>query len=334
MPRPTILIVTPAFADANNGNWQTAQRWARFLAGDYRVRLAKSWDGNEAQAPADLLLALHARRSAASVQAWAAQRPGSPVLLVLTGTDLYQDIQGDASAQASLAKASALVVLNDLGLRALPEGLRAKAHICLQSCTARQPLTHKPKHCLRALMVGHLREVKSPQTYFDAAALLSDRPDIRLDHIGGALEPALGAAAQALMQRCPTYRWLGALSHEQTRRRIQSAHVLVHPSRLEGGAHVVIEALCSGTPVLASRVDGNVGLLGEDYLGLFDWNDAAGLAGLLRQCRDDPAMLAALQSQADARAALFHPDQEKLRLLGLVADLLSPKPQAPQKHTE
>jgi putative glycosyltransferase (TIGR04348 family) len=331
MLRPAILIVTPAFADANNGNWQTAQRWAGFLASNYRVSLAKSWDGNDGQAPADLLLALHARRSAPSIQAWAAQRPGSPLLLVLTGTDLYQDILGDAAAQTSLRLANALIVLNERGLCALPEGLRAKAHICLQSCSARQPLAHKPKRWLRALMVGHLREVKSPQTYFEAAELLTDRPDIRLDHIGAALEPALGAAAQALMQRCPQYRWLGALAHEATRKRIQAAHVLVHPSRLEGGAHVVIEALCSGTPVLASRVDGNVGLLGEDYPGLFDWNDAAGLASLLRQCRDDPAMLTALQTQANARAALFHPEQEKSRLRAIVAGLLNPS-NPPQKE--
>ena len=325
MHRPAILIVTPAFADANNGNWQTAQRWARFLSKDYNVSLAKSWNGQAA----DLMLALHARRSAPSVQAWGQQKPASPLLLVLTGTDLYQDIISDASAQASLGAASALVVLNELGLRALPEHLRAKAHICLQSCSARRPLVSKPKRHLRALMVGHLREVKSPQTYFDATELLADRPDILLDHIGQALEPQLGRAAQALMQRCPSYRWLGALPHAQTRRRIQSAHILVHPSRLEGGAHVVIEALCSGTPVLASRVDGNVGLLGQDYLGLFEWNDAWGLAKLLRQCRDDPAMLTALGAQAAARAALFHPDQEKRRLRTIVAGLL--KPSSPSK---
>lgn len=319
MPRPSILIVTPALADANNGNWQTAQRYARFLKPAYRVKLAKIFDGQQA----DLLIALHARRSAASVQAWHALRPGLPQLLVLTGTDLYQDIASDQQAQTSLELADALIVLNQLGLRALPAQLRAKASVCLQSCSTRQTLVKSGRH-LRALMVGHLREVKSPQTFFAAADLLQDRADIRLDHIGAALEPALGAAALALMQRCPQYRWLGALPHGPTRKRIQAADVLVHPSRLEGGAHVVIEALCSGTPVLASRIDGNVGLLGEGYLGLFDWNDAAGLASLLRQCRDDPAMLTALKAQADARAALFHPDQEKHTLLAIVAGLLKP----------
>jgi glycosyltransferase involved in cell wall biosynthesis len=120
---------------------------------------------------------------------------------------------------------------------------------------------------LRALMVGHLRDETSPQTYFEAARLLTGRHDILLDHIGGALDPELGAEAEALARSCSNYLWLGALSHASTRAHIQAAHVLVHASRMEGGAHVIIEAVTSGTPVLASRIDGNVGMLGADYLG-------------------------------------------------------------------
>jgi hypothetical protein len=155
------------------------------------------------------------------------------------------------------------VVLNALGARSLPGPLRAKCRVVLQSCPARQPLS-KPQRHLRALMVGHLRDEKDPDTYLRAARRLAGRPDILLDHIGRPLDPALGAAATALAAAQP-YRWLGGLPHAATRRRIQQAHLLVHPSRMEGGAHVVIEALRSGTPVLASRIDGNLGLLGDDY---------------------------------------------------------------------
>ena len=38
-PIESVVIVTPALADANNGNWQTARRWARMLASAYRVQL-------------------------------------------------------------------------------------------------------------------------------------------------------------------------------------------------------------------------------------------------------------------------------------------------------
>jgi putative glycosyltransferase (TIGR04348 family) len=224
-----IVIVTPALADANNGNWQTARRWARMLGSAYRVRLAAHWDaGDEA-----LLIALHARRSAASVFAWRQRATRRPLLVALTGTDLYRDIATDADAQASLQLADALVVLNTLGAERLPPALRDKCHVVLQSASARRPLD-KPTRHLRALMVGHLREEKDPRTCFRAARRLAQRSDILLDHAGAALDAALGAEARALASAQTTYRWLGGIPHTEARRRIQAAHVLVHPSRMEG----------------------------------------------------------------------------------------------------
>lgn len=313
-----LVIVTPALARANNGNWQTAQRWARMLRDHYRVRLLAAWDGGDD----DAMIALHARRSAASIAAWRQAHPTRPLVVVLTGTDLYADIGHDAQAQASLALADRLVVLQPLGLRSVPEPWRAKVDVVIQSSPARQPLP-KPRRHLRALMVGHLRAEKSPETYWAAARRLAARADIRLDHIGDALDPALAEAARACMADCPHYRWLGALPHAVTRRRIQQAHVLVHPSRLEGGAHVVIEAVSSGTPVLASRIDGNLGLLGDDYAGGFDCGDDAALATLLQRCRDEPAMLPRLQVQCAARAPLFAPDLERASLHALMHRLLT-----------
>ncbi len=314
MPRPRLVIVTPALRAANNGNWQTAQRWAHLLAQDYRVRLTERWAGGDEA----LMIALHARRSAESVVAWRDAHPARPLLLVLTGTDLYRDIQRDADAQRSLALASRLVVLNDCGLQALPAPLRAKALVCLQSAPTRKALPRTDRH-LRALMVGHLRAEKSPQTYFQAARLLADRRDILLDHVGGVLDEGLAAQARALMREQPRYRWLGPLPHAQTRRRIQAAHVLVQPSLMEGGAHTVIEAVTSGTPVLASRIDGNLGLLGAGYPGVFEPGDAAALAALLRQARGDAAMLQRLQACCAARAPLFAPARERHELRALVA---------------
>ena len=329
MSKPRIVIVTPALAKANNGNWQTAQRWANFMREDYAVTMCERWcgdgDDDSADAPADAMIALHARRSAASIVAWRQAHPRGPLLLVLTGTDLYRDIHDDAVAQHSLQLADHLIVLNEMGLAQLPAALRSKASICLQSSTSRRRRV-KAASRLRALMVGHLRDEKSPQTYFAAARLLAHRHDIVLDHIGGDLDAALGREARALAAANPQYRWLGALPHAATRARIQAAHVLVHCSRMEGGAHVVIEAIVSGTPVLASRIDGNLGLLGEGYDGCFDWGDSAALAALLERCRDDATMLANLQAQCDARAPLFAPKRERQTLLDVLATLLSTLP--------
>ena len=323
--------MTPALADANNGNWQTAQRWARMLRGDYAVRLVKEWpESNATDDGTDILLALHARRSAASVAAWAQARPHKPLVLVLTGTDLYRDIQTDASAQRSLVLAHRLIVLQELGPMALPEGLRDKCRVVFQSSTRRQTLVKTAQH-LRALAVGHLREEKSPRTLFAAARLIRPNEGILIDHIGNALDPALADEARATQSDCPHYRWLGGLPHETTRRRIQRAHLLIHPSRMEGGAHVIMEAALCGTPVLASRMDGNVGMLGTGYGGYFPAGDAAALAALLRQARREQGqggvLLGGLQAQLASISGQFEPAAEKTALLDLLSELRAPRMQ-------
>ena len=321
MPRradkPTLVLVTPAPPALHSGNRQTAQRWARMLAADYAVRIGARWDGSQAQA----MIALHARRSAASIAAWRERHPDRPLVVVLTGTDLYRDIAVDADAQRSLELADRLIVLHELAPQDLPPAIRAKCVVCYQSCGSRKRLSKTTRH-LRALMVGHLRDEKDPRTYFSAVRKLADRDDIVFDHIGAALDPALGEQARALMAERANYRWLGELTHEATLRHIQRAHVLVHPSLIEGGAHVVMEALRSGTPVLASRIPGNVGLVGADYRGLFAPGDASGLALLLARARADPAMLAALRAQGERRTALFEPARERETLRRVLADLM------------
>jgi putative glycosyltransferase (TIGR04348 family) len=318
-----VVIVTPALANANNGNWQTARRWASFLAPSTPVRLVKDWPDAHA-ADDTVMIALHARRSAASINAWARLRGSETLAVVLTGTDLYRDIESDASAQRSLQLAGQLVVLQALGKLALPVDVQAKSRVIFQSTTSRQSVPKSVRH-LRAVMVGHLREEKSPTTLYAAARLLGEAEGIRIDHIGDALDPALGKAARATMAACPHYRWLGPQAHEATRRRIQRAHVLIHCSRMEGGAHVVMEAVASGTPVLASTIDGNIGMLGNDYRGYFPWNDAEALVALLRECRRNLAQnenfLAQLTRQCAERAVLFQPATERNAVRQLVVDL-------------
>ena len=286
----------------------------------YRIALVDHWDGT----PADVMVALHARRSAASIECWCGTKPHQPLAVVLTGTDLYRDIQFDVSAQRSLALADRLVVLHERAVDDLPVLYRDKATACFQSTRSLAPL-RKPHRHLRALMVGHLRAEKSPQTYFAAARRLVDRPDILLDHIGAALDPAWSVEAKSAQRACPAYRWLGPLPHAGARRRIQAAHVLVHPSVIEGGAHVVMEAVCSGTPVLASRIAGNIGMLGEDYGGYFELGDSEALAALLQRCRDEPAMLDRLAAQCASRAPLFEPALEQATLLALLHAMISSK---------
>ena len=330
MQKRRVVIVSPALADANNGNWQTARRWQRLLA-PHQVRIVRQWPGDNPAAHAqarqdEVMLALHARRSAEAVQAWYAQHGQRGLGLALTGTDLYRDIAHDPHAQRSLTLAKSLVVLQGLGPKSLPHQHQEKTRVIYQSSSTRQTLPKTTRH-LRIVMVGHLRDEKDPRTLMETARLLCPGSGILIDHIGAPLDPTLGQAARATQARCPHYRWLGALSHRETLQRIQRAHLLVHTSRLEGGAHVLMEAICSGTPVLASRIDGNLGLLGEDYDGLFEAGDAPGLVDLLLRCRvhtHQNPLMAHLSHQCASRAHLFEPQAERTALHQWVQDLWTP----------
>lgn len=315
-----IVMVSPAAAESNNGNWHTAYRWKQFLSGHCDTALCQQWPGAEAPAIAmrspDAMVALHARRSADSIAAWAASHPDKPLVVVLTGTDLYRDIHTDALAQQSLALATHLVVLQQAGVAALPEAFQAKAQVIYQSAPA---LKHAVKSSRRftAVMVGHLRAEKDPLTFMKAA-LSCAKSGIRFTQIGLPLDDALAKAATDTAQRTPHYRYLGGLPRAETRQRIKCAHVLVNASEMEGGAHVILEAVQSGTPVLASRISGNLGMLGTDYAGYFELGDAGGLSALVTRCAAEPAFLALLQSKCSQRAALFQPAAERRQVNQLV----------------
>ena len=316
--RPTVCIVTPALADANNGNWQTAARWQRFLAPVGDVLIAPAWDGR----PFDALIALHARRSAESIASFRAAHANLPIALVLTGTDLYRDLVFDTSAQHALECASHVVVLQDEGLQLLAPSVAAKARCIVQSA-ARVQRRDVARRGTTFVAVGHLRDEKDPLTLMRAARLLPATPPMRVVHIGRPLDAALGAQALQTMQTCSRYRWLGDQPHAAARRWIARAQALVHMSRMEGGANVVIEALRSGVPVLASRIDGNVGLLGRDYAGYFETGDATALAALMQRFATDAAFAAHLRAQCALREPRFAPDEERAAVRALLADMLA-----------
>ncbi len=321
MSKPRVCIVSPAIAAANNGNWQTAARWQRFLAPVADAHIALGWNGE----PADALIALHARRSAESISRFANESPDAPQALVLTGTDLYRDIDGDASALHSLKCASHLVVLQDEGLARLDAAARAKARVIVQSATALH-VRSRAAMPVNLVAVGHLRDEKDPLTLMSAARLLPAATPIRIHHIGDSLDATLADAARRTSASCPHYRWLGGLPRAQARHWIARSHALVHMSRIEGGANVVIEAVRSGVPVLASRIDGNVGLLGRDYGGYFDVGDAPALAQLMQRVASEPAFGAALAAQCALREPRFTPAAERHAVRRLLADMLEGKP--------
>lgn len=288
------------------------------LRSRYKIILQTQWDAQ----PVDALLALHARRSADSVASMRERMPRVPIAVVLTGTDLYRDLPGNPEARRSLDAADRIVTLQEDAPRMLEASWRQKACVIFQSARA-LPTRRKPAMPIHCVMVGHLRVEKDPETFFAAIARLPGDAPLTFRHIGAPLDAALAAAARDLEARDPRYRYSGALPHGLTRAAIARAHLIVHPSRMEGGANVVVEAVTAGTPVLASRISGNVGMLGEEYPGYFPVGDAAALADRLLEASSNPAFLGALHGACSRRKRLFDPRVEKKAVNTLVAGMLA-----------
>jgi putative glycosyltransferase (TIGR04348 family) len=312
-----IALITPASAQSRSGNRNTAVRWARFMrAAGHRVSIATVWDG----ADADVMIALHARRSHESIARFAARHPRRPLIVALTGTDLYRDIRTDHNAQESLRLASQLIVLQDQGTRELAPALRRKTRVIYQSVTPvapQAPITRWFEICV----AGHLRGEKDP---FRAAAALHYLPPqstARVIHLGRALDTAMADEARQWMTLEPRYTWLGERPHWQTLRRLAHARIMVISSRMEGGANVVGEALAAGVPIIASRIPGNVGMLGGDYAGYFPVTNERALARLLWRAESDAEYYRLLKKQCHARKPLVSPARERAALKRLLADV-------------
>ena len=304
-PPPFVTIISPTLASANSGNWHTAKRWARCLASRARVNIENEWRG----ASADFLIALHARRSASSIAAFAERHPDRPLIVVLTGTDLYRDIAVDESAKRSLALATRLVVLQDDGVKAVPPDYVAKTVTVYQSARLLRPGRRSLRHFDLA-MVGHVRAEKDPLTAVRALRRLPTDLPVRLFHVGGDLDPQLAAEVRAEGSGDVRYCPLGAMSQAATRQLIKRCHLLLLPSLMEGGANVLIEAVTSGVPVLGSDIPGNRGMLGADYPGWFAVGDAARLANLILAAARDPNYYAMLSRRCAERVSLFSPAHE------------------------
>jgi putative glycosyltransferase (TIGR04348 family) len=257
------------------------------------------------------MIALHARRSYPSVRRFRRRYPTRPLVLALTGTDLYRDLGSSQSAQRSLKLANWLVTLQPLGIQKLPKPLRSKAVAIFQSAICPKTVKHPRNDRFEVCVIGHLRPVKDPLRAALAARLLPGSSRIEIVHVGGALDGSLARRAQRESRSARRYRWLGEVSHSRALRILAQSRLLVLTSKLEGGANVVGEALACDVPVLSSRIDGSVGLLGPRYPGYFAVGDSKGLARLLLRAERDAKFLRRLRNLCRQQARFIRPEREQ-----------------------
>lgn len=313
-----IEIVTPAPPGSLHGNRVTAKRWQGFLRHlGYRAPITESWSGKDT----DLLITLHAYRSHSSIDAFKLAHPNRPLILILTGTDLYRDMANHPEVHESMALADALVVLQAEALRCIPTKWRHKVIVIHQSIPqiAKQ---QKPKGQFSVSVIGHLRPEKDPFCIVRALPHLHSDSQITIHHLEMAMSVDMEKTALQYSNQHGRYTWHGKQSHQATLGILARSHAMVISSRMEGGAHVVSEAIAAGIPVLASKIPGNYGLLGKDYLGYFSVGDEKALARLLNRAETDQSFYKKLQGQVKKLQKLVRPSHERFSIQKLVTRLL------------
>ena len=303
----TIGIVHPYLQGGGSGNRTTADRWSGiFEELGWNVFRCETWDGSAC----DALVALHARHSHGSILRFHRELPEVPIVVAGTGTDLYSEIDDGGAVRESLGLAQRIVVLQNLAVQALPPELRERARVIHQSARAPHPLPAKSSDTFDVAFVANVRPVKDPLCAVRAALRLPADGKIRIRHLGATIDEGLAAEMTTLAGDAPCFSSAGPVSRAEALDLIARSHLLLSTSRQEGGSNVISEALATDVPVLATRIPGSLGLLGEDYAGVFEVSDDEAVATLIQRACDEPEFYAELQSACRDRSWLADPATE------------------------
>lgn len=318
-----IGIVTPAPPGSKYGNRVTALRWAHLLKElGHHVQINQEYSGDSF----DLLIALHAKHSYPSIVRFHEMHPQKPLIVALTGTDLYRDLNKEPQAQESLELATRIIVLQPKALDDIRPELHPKVRVIYQSVSGKsihsgRKTTSGKSKTFDVCVIGHLRPVKDPFRAAQAARLLPASSRIQILHIGSAMTPEMEEDVRTEMAENPRYQWLGELPQWRAHRLLASSDLCVLSSQMEGGANVLSEALVAHVPVLASKISGSIGILGEDYPGYFSVGNTRELAQLMIRAETDLPFMQQLLHWGERLASKFLPACEKEAWYALLTEL-------------
>lgn len=304
--------------DFRSGANVTRERWISILEGlGHQVEASAKYSGE----PCDVAVAFHAYKSAEVIRLFKEQRPNTPLVLCMTGTDLYRDIHEQEKARQSLIFADRLIVLQSEAIRQLPAEYQAKTRVIYQSAKLPSVFTPKAERFFDICVIGHLRDEKDPMRAAKAVRLLPKESTVRLWHVGKALLERYEQEAETEMQENSRYHWVGEKSQEETEAILTQSRLLVLSSVMEGGANVVSEAIVAKVPVIVSRIPCTIGLLGEGYPGFFSVGDTQAMSQLILRAEQEPQFLQKIAQWCGKEAYKFDPEREQESWAALLSTL-------------
>ena len=278
-----------------------------------------------AQGAQETALALLARRLARSSTAVILDLHGdwrAPTRLYGSRGRRLLDPLADALARSALRRADAVRTISTYTTELVrAEGIEPAAEfpafMDLEPFTANpvEPLPEAP----RALFVGVLERYKAFDVLADAWRRVAESVPGAILHVVG--QGALAPIAEQLVDELPGVEWSPSLTAEEVAAALDSATLLVLPSRSEGMGRVVIEAGCRGRAVVGSRVGGIPDVIADGETGvLVPPDDAGALAEALVRVLSDRALAERLGAEARTRVEpwLATPEEYARRVRDLV----------------
>lgn len=317
-----IQIITHASKKSLKGNRITAERWSRFLK---QMGHTVSISQNLQRSKSDLMVALHANHSFTAIEQFHNSYPNKFLVVLLTGTDIHQDIHTNPNVKKSLEYANRLILLQPLGIQDIPAEFHYKVRVIPQSAKKFNGEIQKRQRTFDVCVIGHLRKVKDPFRTAYAIRNLPNNSRIHVQHIGGILDTEMEATALEEMKNNKRYSWLGKRPHGKTLKILARSQVMVLSSIMEGGPGVLSEAVVAGIPILASRISATLGLLGENYPGFFEVGDTKCLTELLLRVETDSVFLKDLRNKIHLLQDRFDPSVEKSSLEKLIKEITEEK---------
>ncbi|MDW3094498.1 MAG: selenoneine biosynthesis selenosugar synthase SenB [Gammaproteobacteria bacterium] len=314
-----IQLISPAKFDSRNGNRTTAVRWRNILQSlGHRVTVSQKYLGQDA----DIMLALHAWRSADSIQLFAKKFPTRPLLVALTGTDVYRFLYSHAQQTlTSIQHADRLIGLHANIASSIPQEFNEKVRVIFQSTETKLTRRTNKQKDFQVCIAGHLRAEKDSLRPAYAVRSLPSYSAIKISHYGKAHSKNWEDKARLEMAKNRRYHWYGEISQSLLQKKFAQSDLLVLPSLMEGGANIISEAIIAQLPVVTSNIVGSIGLLGENYSGYFNVGNSDSLKQMLLRCESNNKFYQSLVHQCNSRRLLFTPSREKSSWKKLIAEL-------------
>lgn len=225
---------------------------------------------------------------------------GIPFSFTAHGSDLHRDRRGLC---AKVAEAAVVITVSHFNKRVIVDECGSEAgsrvHVIRAGLDTDTFRPAEPEERadgpMRIVCIGTLHEVKGQSHLIDACRLLADAGvDFSCHFIGdGPDREALAARAAAAGLRDRVHLE-GAMTEDAVRAELQRATVLVAPSvpsrdgRREGLPVVLMEAMSTGVPVVASDLSGIPELVEHEVTGLLvPPGDSEAIASALRRLDDD-----------------------------------------------